>query len=70
MKVQFPAIRTGYAEPKESRPKVAVMDNFRGSEAEPTHGEMVESVSGAEVFALGENVPFRIDGQTLSASGT
>lgn len=26
--------------------------------------------SGAEVFALGENVPFRIDGQTLTASGT
>lgn len=44
MNVKFPAMRTGYAEPKEARPKVAVLDNFRPDSQPAPHGEMVESV--------------------------
>lgn len=40
----FPAIRTGYAEPKEKAPLVAVMDNFRDAESQLAHGEICESV--------------------------
>jgi subtilase family protein len=44
MNIKFPAIRVGYAEPKEKQPKVAVMDNFRDADTELAHGEIVESV--------------------------
>ena len=37
-------IFTGYAEKKEVRPKVAVLDNFLGADQSVTHGEMTESV--------------------------
>lgn len=40
----FPAIRTGYAEPKEKAPRVAVMDNFRDADSQLAHGEICESV--------------------------
>ena len=35
---------TGYAEPKERAPKVALFDNFVGSESGTSHGEISESV--------------------------
>ena len=41
---KFPALKTGYAEPKERTPKVAILDSFRADDARPAHGEMVESV--------------------------
>lgn len=44
MDMKFPAMRTGYAEPREVKPKVAVFDNFREDSEPVAHGEMVESV--------------------------
>ena len=44
MNIKFPAIRTGFAEPREKQPKVAVMDNFQNAETELAHGEIVEAV--------------------------
>jgi hypothetical protein len=40
----FPALRTGYAEKREMRPLLAVLDNFDAPSGELPHGEIVESV--------------------------
>jgi len=37
-------IFTGYAEPKEQKPKVALFDRFQGHEDQTVHGEVSESV--------------------------
>ena len=37
-------LRTGYAEKRESAPKVALLDNFENTETSTAHGEMTESV--------------------------
>lgn len=42
--IRIPALRTGYAEAREARPLVAVVDNFQAPPNEIPHGEIVESV--------------------------
>jgi len=37
-------LRTGYAEKRESAPKVALLDNFENTQTSTSHGEMTESV--------------------------
>lgn len=37
-------LRTGYAEKREARPKVALLDNFENADTSTAHGEMTESV--------------------------
>jgi hypothetical protein len=68
-------LHTGYAEPKESAPKVAIIDDFFGEPSGFPHGQAVESVlmshsnlTGSDIQRI-QNAPDQQDYGTLTKDG-